>query len=448
MLTTGASSRKRLALIAAFLAAFLVVLNVTTLTLYRRARSHLDNELGERLRTVATSLAHIVEFAADDSLEVGLLPPDAYNSLYLTKEENTLSNIVILTPSGTTMVDLAGYSEAGEPNPFVDLDYSAVTLARSGIPSYTNLYRTGGVYMKGAYAPITNGSGDVVAILGVEAGAGFFSQLRQLTTLIVFITALGVTVVIVLGLLFYAQTRSLDRAEAAVVQKDNLATMGRMVANIAHEIRNPLSVIRTSSERLRRKYKDDEEVFSYISEEVDELNRILTGYLQFAQSNPAEFSPQPARRIIARSLLSIQPDVERKQLSVVERLPDEEVYINGDEKRLRQAVLNVLLNAVQATEERGRVEVALVANDSRADIVVSDDGCGIEPKTLSEVTKPFFTTKVDGSGLGLNIAQSIIEEHKGSIEIDSEPGKGTRVTMAFPRWLERPTRKHKGRVDG
>jgi signal transduction histidine kinase len=448
MLSTGVSSKKRLALTGAFLVAFLVVLNVTTLTLYRRARTHLDNELGERLRTVATGLAHVVEYTASDSLGIDMLQADAYNALYLAREENALSNIVVLTPSGTTMVDLAGYSQPGEPNPFVDLDYSAVTLARSGIPSYTNLYRSGGVYMKSAYAPIAPNSGDVVAILGVEAGAGFFTQLRQLTTLIVLITALGVTVVIVLGLLFYAQTRSLDRAEAAVVRKDNLATMGRMVANIAHEIRNPLSVIRTSSERLRRKYKDDDDAFSYISEEVDELNRILTGYLQFAQSQTAEFSPQPARKIISRCLLSVQPDVAQKRLEVVEKLPADEVYVNGDENRIRQAVLNVLLNAVQAAEKEGRVEVALAANDAHVEVVVSDDGPGIDAKLLSEVTKPFFTTKADGSGLGLNIAQTIVEEHDGSLDIQSRPGEGTRVTMTFPRWVERQTRKQRGRTDG
>jgi signal transduction histidine kinase len=446
MLTTGTSSRKRLALIAAFLAAFLVVLIATTLTLYRRARSHLDNELGERLRAVATTLAHSVEMSFEDSLGIESIDPDTYTLLYLVREENALSNIVILTPNGTTLVDLAGYSEPGRPNPFVDLDYSAVTLARSGIPSHTSLYRTGSVYMKSAYAPVAGDDGAVRAIIGVEAGAEFFAQLRELTTLIVAVTGFGVAVVIVLGLLFFRQSRSLDRAEAAVVRKDNLATMGRMVANIAHEIRNPLSVIRTASERLRRKYREDDDVFSYISEEVDDLNRILTGYLDFAHSNAGEFGPQSARKVIARSVMAVETDVGQKQLAIVETAPAGDVMIHGDEKRLRQAVLNVLINAVQASSPHGRVEIALESSASRATITVSDNGPGMDARELREITRPFYTTKTGGSGLGLNIVQSIVDEHGGTIDIKSAPGRGTRVALSFPLAAARAV-PDRGRAD-
>ncbi len=445
MLRSSTSSKKRFALITAFLLAFLLVLIATTFTLHRRARSYLDNELGERLKSVATSLAHLVEMIAPDSVSTELIGREAYTLLFLAREENTLSNVVILTPMGTTIVDLEGYSEPGEPNPFVDLDYSAVTLAASGIPAYTNLYRTGDVYMKSAYAPVQSRAGKVTAILGVEADAAFFTQLRELNKLIAVITALGASVVIVLGLFFFAQSRSLDRAEAAMIQKENLATMGRMVANIAHEIRNPLSVIRTSSERLRRKYKADDELFSYISEEVDELNRVLTGYLQFAHSNPTEFSPQAARKIIARCVMAIQEDVDRKRLEILQSLPDSEVMIHGDEKRLRQAVLNLMINAVQATDMRGRVEVSLSSNESVAAIVVKDNGHGIEKKHLRDVTKPFYTQKVDGSGLGLSIVQSIVEEHGGSMDIKSQEGEGTSVTLTFPLAGRKPG---KGRTDG
>jgi signal transduction histidine kinase len=426
------SSRKRLALIAAFMVAFLAVLGATTFTLYRRARSHLDNELGERLKSVATNIAHIVETTAPSSGALELLDQDTYTLLYLAREENTLSNIVILTPEGTTILDLEGYSEPGEPNPFVDLDYSAVTLARSGIPSFTNLYRAGDVYMKSAYAPVRSPTDGVVAILGVEADAEFFVQLRELTTLIVVISSLGVTVVIVLGFLFYVQTRSLDRAEAAVAQKENLAAMGRMVANIAHEIRNPLSVIRTSAQRLQRRYGDEDELFSYITDEVDNLNRVLTGYLQFAHSGEREVAPQSAAKVVTRSVMAAQAEADAKRVELVPTLPGEDVTIRGDEKRLRQAVLNVLINAVQACDERGRVEVTLDSTDAKAVITVSDNGHGIDEKDLREITKPFYTRRVDGSGLGLNIVQSIVDEHDGSLDIRSRVGEGTQVTLSFP----------------
>jgi signal transduction histidine kinase len=432
MLTSGTSSRKRQVLIPAFLLAFLLVLTATTFTLHRRARAHLDNELGERLKSVATNIGHVVEVIAPDSLALVLPDQELLNLLYLAREENSLRNIVLLTPRGETVIDLAGSFEPGTPNPFVDLDFSAFTLARSGIPAPTRLYRVGDQYLKSAYAPVTDNDGAVFAVVGVDADAAFFAQLRELTKIIALITALGVTVVVVLGAIFYTQTRRLDRAEAAVIQRENLATMGRMVANIAHEIRNPLSIIRTSSQRLRRKYPDDDEVFSFISEEVDELNRILTGYLQFAQTGAVSFGPQSARRIVARCLVAIQSEAERKQVEVVDHYGDADVTLHGDENRLRQALLNVLINAVQAVDSGGRVEVAVASAGGRGVISVTDNGHGIEEKDLGDITKPFYTRKVDGSGLGLNIVQAIVDEHHGELDISSRVGKGTTVTMKFP----------------
>jgi len=431
MLKHQISSKKRLTMIVVFLAAFLILLNATTYALYRRARTHLDNELGERLRSVAVGVARAVEFASPDSVTTGTIGPELYTMLFLTQDENLLSNIVLLAPGGETIVDLAGYSTPGEANPFIDFDFAAVTMARSGIPSYTNLYRTGDVYMKSAYAPITSASGDTVrAIVGVEAGAAFFTELHELSNVIVSISLGSLLVVAILGVLFYRQTRSLDRAQETIIQRENLATMGRMVANIAHEIRNPLSIIGTSADRLRRKYQIEDETLDYISEEVNELNRILTGYLQFAQSSTM-FAPQSGHKIVARTLLAVHPEAQARGVTINERLPERDVTIEGDEKRLQQALLNVLLNAVQATEKGGRVEVALGTQSDRPTIVVTDTGCGIEAKDLGEITKPFFTRKTDGSGLGLHVVQSVVDEHGGTLTVTSEPGKGTTVTMSF-----------------
>ena len=426
------SSKRRVITIVAFLAAFVILLNATTYALYRRARTHLDNELGERLRTVAMGVARTVEFAVADSVTTEAIDSDLYTALYLTQEENLLSNIVLFTPDGGTIADLAGYSLPGEISPFIDLDFGAVTLARSGFPSYTKLYRTGDVYMKSAYAPITNAGGEVSAIVGVEAGAAFFAELRELSNVIVSISLGSLLVVVVLGVLFYRLSRSLDRAQETIIQREHLATLGRMVANIAHEIRNPLSIIRTSADRLKRKYEIDDETLDYISEEVDELNRILTGYLQLSQSS-ATFAPQSGRKIVARSLLAVRPEAESRQVTIDDVLPEEDVIINGDERRLRQALLNVLLNAVQATGPGGSVNVSLGTSADQAIILVSDSGCGIDAKDLAEITKPFFTRRTDGSGLGLHVVQTVVDEHSGTLNIDSDPGRGTRVTMSFPR---------------
>ena len=426
-----ASARTRLTLFVVFLTAFSALLVLSNLALYRRARTHLDAQLGERLRAIATAVAHQVEASGPDSLTAGTIDALLYDRLLAARDEQQLSNIVIISRDGRTAVDLAGYSDVGDENPFLALDAGAVTLARAGVPAYTSLYRTGDAYLKSAYAPVRSANGNILGIVGVEAGASFFAQLRELRDLIVLISLGNASVVVLLGFLFYRRTRSLERARDAMIEQDNFATLGRMVATIAHEIRNPLSIIRASAERLRRRHHIDDEALTYITDEVDGLDRVLTGYLQFAKSRPAGFTAVSASQILRRARLAIEAEAEAKRVTVGAGT-DSDLVIRADERRASQALLNVLLNAVQATPEGGTVSIALEREASRANIIVHDSGPGIDPAVLKDVTRPFFTTRVDGSGLGLTVVQSVMDEHGGALRIDSTGNDGTRVTLSFP----------------
>jgi signal transduction histidine kinase len=433
MLEYAISSKKRLLLFAVFMAVFLAVLVGSTTMLYRRAERHLDNELGERLAAVAGGVARLVGSHGADSVYAGALAPELQRLLYDTQRESGLSNIVILTPDGYTVVDLGGYSEAGELNPFVDLDFGAVTLARSGITAFTSLYRTGDDYMKSAYAPVFGASGDVAGIVGVEAGAGFFTQLRELSRLIVFILGAGAIAVTALGVLFFRQTMVLDRAQEAIIHRENLATMGRMVANIAHDIRNPLSIIKTSAQRLRKKYQSSDEVFDYISDEVDQLNRILSGYLDFAGPQRSH-NPQPtsARRIVDRCLLVVEPEIDSREITLNNHAAGTDIFVVADDKRAQQAVMNVLINAVQAVDTGGTIDISLEVRKTFGVFVIEDNGPGINQKDIGVVTKPFYTNRAGGSGLGLSIVRSVLDEHGGKLEITNRTGGGAAVRLFFP----------------
>jgi signal transduction histidine kinase len=430
MLEHAISSKKRLLLFAAFMAVFLAVLVGSTTMLYRRAERHLDNELGERLAAVAGGVARLVASVGADSTASSA---KLRRLLYETQRESGLSNIVILTPEGYTAIDLEGYSEAGELNPFIDLDFGAVTLARSGITAFTSLYRAGDDYMKSAYAPVFGANGDVTAIVGVEAGAGFFAQLRELSRLIVFILGAGAIAVTALGVLFFRQTVVLDRAQEAIIHRENLATMGRMVANIAHDIRNPLSIIKTSAQRLRKKYQSSDEVFDYISDEVDQLNRILSGYLDFAGPERSHTPlPTSARRIVDRCLLVVEPEIETRAITLNNRAAGTDVTVVADDKRAQQAVMNVLINAVQALDTGGTIDISLEVRKTFGVFVVEDNGPGIPEKDIGVVTKPFVTNRAGGSGLGLSIVRSVLDEHGGKLEIKNRTGGGTAVRLYFP----------------
>jgi len=427
------STRRRFALVALFLLAFVILLNGTTFVLYRRAQAHLDHELGARLRAAAAGAAHAMELGTTDSTGTGEYSPRLLRTLYSVRDENELSNVVVMSPAGITWIDLAGYADPGTTNPLVDIDYSAIALARSGVTSHTGLYRSGAVYMKSAYAPVFDDGGNVVALVGVEAGAAFFDELRGLRRLILVISTTSLGVAGILALVFFRQSRSLDRALAAAFHNENLAAMGRMAANIAHEVRNPLSIIRTSAARIRRRGRIDNEALDYIVEEVDALNEILTGYLDFA-TNPGSLQNDEAsvNEVIQRSIAAATSEAHDRHVNIVEPGGDD-LVITGDGRRIRQAVLNVILNAVQATEPGGSVEVTTAASPDGVEINVRDCGCGIAPSDLSEVTRPFFTRRAGGSGLGLNIVDTIVREHNGTLKIDSEPGSGTTVSLRFPR---------------
>jgi len=430
MLKHKPSNKKRLALTAGFLAAFLTVLTIATLVLHDRTQTNLENQLGQRLRALASGLALAVGMS--DALQNEATTAELYTNLFLTQGDHNLSNIVVLTTEGLTIIDLQELSLVGELNPFIELDFTAFTLAQAGALSVTPLYRLGDLFLKSAYAPVVDKNGAVVAIIGIEAGAEFFDDLRDLTEIFLTIALTGALVVVVLVLLFYRQSRTLDHAQENMLEKENLAAMGRMVGNIAHEIRNPLSIIRASAQRIERKYKIDDDAIRYITEEVDELNRILTGYLEFAQSRQGEFTSISLGSILARCALAIQPDIDEKHV-VIEADTTTDVHVLGDEGRLRQAILNVLLNAVQASPESGVIRVTMYNDNGYGTIVIHDSGPGIPPREIADITKPFYTTKSDGSGLGLSVVKSIAEEHDGQLTVENSDAGGAKVSLRIPQ---------------
>ncbi len=436
-LLPGAHPARSSWIVVALVAAFLVVLTAATLAVYRRARTHLDDELGARLRAIALGVAHAVEIARPgatdaDSLVDVTLAARVLPVLVATRDENDLANVLLATPDGRTLVDLARHAARGEPDPLLDLDFAAVALARNGVAAATTLYRAGDVFMKSAYAPVFDERGDVVALVGVEAGAGFFDELRDLRHAIGLVSATSMIVVLVLGAVVIRRTRSLERALAAAWRNEQLAGMGRMAANIAHEIRNPLSIIRTAATRMRRTGRVEPELIDDIVTEVDDLNQILTGYLEFARGEEsARRETVAARRVVERSIAAAAHEAARRDVRIEPDVEDG-VALHVDERRVRQALINVLLNAVQASPPGGIVHVEARRAGRRVRLDVADAGPGIARERLGDVTRPFYTTRADGSGLGLSVVEAVVRAHDGRLIIDSEPGRGTRVTLVLP----------------
>lgn len=228
-----------------------------------------------------------------------------------------------------------------------------------------------------------------------------------------------------------------------------LEAVAELSASLAHEIKNPLSSIRSSVEQLRLgdAEDDDDRVLSrLILRESDRLSRLLSEFIDFARVRIARSDPVDLRRVARHAVEVVRQHPEfRDEVEIVEKLPDEPVVIEGDEDLLHRVVSNLVLNAVQAAPPGRRTTVEVEVSDDRSrspvrglDVTspvlvrVSDDGPGIPETDLSRIFDPFFSGRRGGTGLGLAIVHRAVEAHRGSIFVESEPGEGTRFSIYLP----------------
>jgi two-component system NtrC family sensor kinase len=224
-----------------------------------------------------------------------------------------------------------------------------------------------------------------------------------------------------------------ERLEKQVFEAEKLASIGQLAAGVAHEINNPLTSVTLITEQLMREVKDEkiQRKLRVIERQVEGAARIARSLLNFARQVTPEIGDVDINSLLAGVLeeLSIQMEGITLKKDFGE-LP----LIKGDEIQLKQVFTNVILNAIQAIDDKGEISVSTRARDGEVVIKISDTGRGIPKEYLSRIFEPFFTTKElgKGTGLGLAIAHGIVERHGGKIEVESEPGKGTSFTITLP----------------
>jgi len=216
-----------------------------------------------------------------------------------------------------------------------------------------------------------------------------------------------------------------------------LASLGRLAAGIAHEIRNPLSSIKGFATYFRERYRDvpeDQKTAEVMIREVDRLNRVIGQLLEFARPMAVQKKPADLQSLIRHSVKLVEKQAQAKEIKVETVLPNEIAPASVDPDRLNQVFLNLFLNAIEAMENRGTMTVALSKETQppRVRIDVTDTGPGIPEQDLEHIFDPYFTTRQTGTGLGLAIVHKIIESHKGEVKVESKVGKGTTVTVFLP----------------
>jgi two-component system sensor histidine kinase HydH len=225
-----------------------------------------------------------------------------------------------------------------------------------------------------------------------------------------------------------------------VARSQRLASVGRLAAGVAHEIRNPLSSIKGFATYFKERYPDrpdDQQTADIMIQEVDRLNRVVGQLLEFARPVPVKPKPVALQALLNDSIKLIEDRAAEKDISIKTQnnIEVQEVWIDPD--RINQVLLNLYLNAIDSMESGGELKVEISSDGQRRDVLiqVSDTGCGISREDLSRIFEPYFTTKSTGTGLGLAIAHNIVEAMGGRIKVNSEPGKGTvfSVTIPFPK---------------
>ena len=218
-----------------------------------------------------------------------------------------------------------------------------------------------------------------------------------------------------------------------------LAETGQLAANIAHELRNPLSSIKGAAQLLRKELPpsfvgEHGEFLDMIVQEVNGLDRIATEFLEFSRVTPPEMRPVSVNALLSRLLQFMSAYLSDQEVRVVQHLEDDLPLLSLDRSQMEQVIKNVVINAVQAMPHGGTLTVAthLHAQQDILDLDFSDTGVGIPANKMDKICAPFFTTKTKGTGLGLAIVRKIAETHGGRLVIRSTPGEGSTFTIQLP----------------
>lgn len=460
----------------------------------------LERQMGERLashaKITATALLGILGSVSprmpipggNVHRELQKRLAEAKDAANLGKEATTnLDNVVLIGPNDKTWADANNELSVGETHLMVSTDRIEVVSAWAGnveiSPRYTG---KGGRPYQSAYAPVMTKDGKVIAIVRVEASAEFLLKTIKNVGYALLVSAFVITAIAALVGMLIARSivvpiKDLVRAsqqiaggaldtEVFIESRDEIGFFartfnqmtrnlrmlyqeveqrGRQIAelssSVAHEVRSPISAIQGFTELLEEDLNDDDPGHEYINDiknEVRILNAKVTDFMNFARPMEIELLPLDITEVLESALVSMDKEATDNNVGIVRNFGPDLPVVQGDFDRLRDFVMNLIRNAIQAMDGGGGLIISanLVNRNIQnpddggkfIEIRVEDTGCGMDPGALEHAFEPFFTTKGSGTGLGLAIVKKIVDAHNGEIELESEEGRGTIVKVFLP----------------
>jgi len=428
---------RTLSLTIGFAALALIATAALSWLTYRSVQDAMENEFARRLEGIAATGASQVSPAdLADARRMGE-EGTGYIALQLLLEQlrsaSGATHTALLDSARTVVYDTRGPERSETLTPLDTLAHGALQQAYRGQPAVSAVYGSGGEALRAGLAPVAQ-NGRVVAVVAVEARPDYLDDLARLGRSLTLTTAMIGLALAILGAIVFRLAWSGLVLERRLSRAENLAAMGRLTATLAHEIKNPLAIIRGSAQRLAKLAPDARRMADSVVEETDRLSRTVARYLSFARPASAGSSGADAIRALDATLDLLEGELAARHVTL-QRSADgpREAPVPIDAESLKQVYLNLLLNALEAMPEGGRLEVSASESRGKVEVVIADNGAGIPPEALRALGQPFTSTKAQGSGLGLFLTRRLLESAGGGLTIESIVKSGTRCTVRLPR---------------
>ncbi len=447
---------------ALFMASVLLLLAIANWWIYNRVEAVLDESLGERLSSVARTLL-ATSTIQGDALQAGAGAFDENELLFiddvlkLVQEENDLDAIVLLDPVdfriGYSSSDL--YRAGGEYAHLATHGDAIAEALTTGSVTVSTTIPVGSIWLKSGFAPVYTVYGDeeVVGILVVEASAGFLGVLETVRGVMVSgMVATGVLLLLLVAVYLGLQSQ-IRHATRALEREDRMTALGRLASQVAHEIRNPVGIIKYSARRMMkwldsvgggRREVDPElrEMVQYITEESERLEDLTDRYLAYTRHGSLRISPVDPRDLVESAALALERSEPPAGITITIESELGLPPFEGDPDLLRQVLLNLCWNAVEAMGTDGVITLFTRQGESTGGsrgvvIGVEDTGPGIPEGLRERIFDPFFSTREEGNGLGLYIVEGIVRAHGGEVDVETTLEGGARMVLRLPNEVEK-----------
>lgn len=276
-------------------------------------------------------------------------------------------------------------------------------------------------------------SEDLQAIIALQG------RIIVLSLIIMGVLFTGLTMIVIKANRIMAKRAgALLRLEEKLNEAQRLASLGKMVATVSHEIKNPLGIVRSTAEILRKRISKvapgNEHLATIIVEETSRLDTIVRGFLDFSRPREIKTKPESFNNLVERLARFIEPELAQKSVSLTSNLDPNLPLVPMDGEQVYQVIFNIIFNAIQAMPDGGEIRLTSFETEEPPQVVleIEDTGVGISEEQFEQIFTPFYTDKYRGTGLGLAIAKNIIDKHGGTIAVESVEGQGSIFRVSLP----------------